>query len=153
MGGFRQSVPDSLSGNATCWVCQADLELISFADLPILVSSKEVTMINRCAVTIRAKAPLLAWLKSLPDYDDLTLEDLNRETTAYLLPVFEDEIEREALLVQFYDLLFEEELAGWWMAKGDWPENRTLELFNLWFDVDFHSVVVDLEDAPLLDED
>jgi hypothetical protein len=110
-------------------------------------------MLNRCAVTIRAKEPLLTWLNSLPDCDDLTLEDVNQETTAYLLPVFEDDIEKEALLAQFYDLLFEEELAGWWMAKADWPKNRSLELFTSWFEVEFHSIVVDLEDAPLLDED
>ena len=110
-------------------------------------------MLNRCAITIRAKEPLLAWLQSLPDYDDITLDDVNRETTAYLLPIFEDDTEKEALLGQYYDLLFEEELAGWWLAKGDWPKNRSLEMFNHWFDVEFHSVVVDLEDAALRDED
>jgi len=110
-------------------------------------------MLNRCAVTIRAKEPLLRWLKSLPDYDDMTLAQVNKETTAYLLPVFENDTEKETLLVQYYDLLFEEELAGWWTAKGDWPENRSLEVFNSWFEVDCHSVVVDLEDAPLRDED
>lgn len=110
-------------------------------------------MLNRCAITIRAKEPVLAWLQSLPGYDDITLDEVNRETTAYLLPVYGDDEEREALLAQFFDLLFEEELAGWWMEKDGWPENLSLELFKSWFEVDFHSVVVDLEDAPLRDED
>ena len=109
-------------------------------------------MLNRCAVTIRAKEPLLGWLKSLPDYHDLTLEDVNQETTVYLLPVYESDAEMNMLLEQYYDLLFEEELSGWWMAKDDWPERRSLQTFNAWFEVDFHSVVVDLEDAPLRDE-
>jgi len=109
-------------------------------------------MLNRCVVTIRAKKPLLVWLQSLPDFDDITLEETNRETTAYLLPVYEDEQEQADLLAQYFDLLFEEELAGWWMAKDDWPKGRDLEMFKSWFDLDFHSVVVDLEDAPLQDE-
>ena len=110
-------------------------------------------MLNRCAVTIRAKEPLLAWLLSLPDYADLTLDQVNEETTTYLLPVYETEAEKDALLEQYFDLLFEEELAGWWMDKTHWPESRSLELFKRWFNVRFHSVVVDLEDAPLRDEE
>ena len=110
-------------------------------------------MLNRCVVTIRAKEPLHAWLQSLPDCDDITLEEVNRETTAYLLPVYEDDAEKESLLAQFFDLLFEEELAGWWLAKDAWPTDRSFGVFKSWFDVDFHSVVVDLEDAPLLDEE
>ena len=109
-------------------------------------------MLNRCVVTIRAKEPLCVWLHSLPDCDDITLDQVNQETTAYLLPVYMDDDEQDAILSQYYDLLFEEELAGWWTAKDDWPENRSLEMFKSWFDVDFHSVVVDLEDAPLRDE-
>jgi len=109
-------------------------------------------MINRCAVTIRALEPFLVWLHSLPDYEDMTLNEVNQETTVYLLPVYEDEAEKDALLDQYYDLLFDEELAGWWMNEDDWPKKRNLEMFNLWFDIEFHSVVVDLEDAPLRDE-
>lgn len=109
-------------------------------------------MINRCAVTIHAKEPFLAWLHSLPEYDDLTLDQVNEETTTYLLPVYETDTEKDAHLGQYFDLLFEEELAGWWMDKNDWPESRSLELFKCWFDVRFYSVVVDLEDAPLRDE-
>ena len=110
-------------------------------------------MLNRCAVTIRAKEPVLAWLQSLPGYEDITIDEINRETTTYLLPVYEDDAEKEALFGQYLDLLFEEELAGWWMAKDDWPESRSREMFKSWFDIDFHSVVVDLEDAPLRDEE
>ncbi len=109
-------------------------------------------MINRCAVTIRAKEPVLAWLHSLPDYDDMTLNEVNQETTVYLLPVYEDDAEKDGLLDQYYDLLFDEELAGWWMNEDDWPKNRNLKMFNLWFGVEFHSVVVDLEEAPLKDD-
>ena len=109
-------------------------------------------MLNRCVVTIRAKKPLLAWLQSLPDFGDITMEEINLETTAYLLPVYEDDQEKADLIAQYFDLLFEEELAGWWLAKDDWPTDRNLEMFKSWFEADFHSVVVDLEDAPLRDE-
>lgn len=99
------------------------------------------------------RKPFLEWLLSLPDYDEITLGEVNEETITYLLPVYENDTEKEALLGQHFDLLFEEELTGWWLAKDNWPKSRSLELFNRWFDVSFHSVVVDLEDAPLLDEE
>jgi len=59
-------------------------------------------MINRCAVTIRAKEQFLGWLLSLPDYDDLTLDQVNEETTTYLLPVYETDSEKAELLEQYF---------------------------------------------------
>ena len=109
-------------------------------------------MINRCAVTISAKEPSLGWLLSLPGYDDITLDEVIQKTTTYLLSVYANDTEKDALIEQCFGLLFEEELAGWWMAKDDWPKGCSLTIFKSWFNVDFHSVVVDLEDAPLRGE-
>ncbi len=51
-----------------------------------------------------------------------------------------------------YDLIFEEELASWWTVRKDWPLQRNLETFKKWFDIEFHSVVIDIFDAPLEDD-
>ena len=110
-------------------------------------------MINRCAVTVRAKQPFLDWLQGLPDMLDLTLNEVNEECSVFLLPEIDDLTQREALLEEFIELIFEEELSGWWTSDQDWPQDRNLELFRAWFDVEFHSVVHDLvEDEPLVDE-
>lgn len=108
--------------------------------------------INRCAVTVRAKQPFLDWLEGLPDMLDMTLEEVNEDPSVYLLPEVDDLADQEDLLAGFYDLIFEEELVGWWTEEDDWPQVRTLGLFMEWFEVEFHSMIVDLvEDEPLVD--
>ncbi|MFC2079307.1 hypothetical protein ACFLSZ_04935 [Candidatus Bipolaricaulota bacterium] len=110
-------------------------------------------MLNRCVVTVRAKEPFLRWMRSLSDVESVSLDEINLETTAYLLPDYGDDEERQLLLVQFYDLIFEDQLAGWWTEKADWPEKRDLVMFTRWFSVDFHSILIDLVDGVLRDEE
>ena len=110
-------------------------------------------MLNRCVAIVSAKEPFVRWLRSLPEPDDSTVDQVNEETTAYLLPDDWDDREEQELLANFYDLIFEDQLAGWWTESGDWPKRRDFTMFTRWFDVEFHSVVLDLVDAPLRDGD
>lgn len=111
-------------------------------------------MLDRSLVVVRAREPLLHWLRSLPDPEDesTTLETLNEDPSAYLVPVYDDDEERDDILRQAYDIIFEDQLAGWWTAEADWPQERTFEMFQAWFDVEWHSTVEDLVDAPIRDE-
>jgi len=107
-------------------------------------------MINRCVIIVRAKQPFLDWLLSLPDMLDVSLDEINRDPKAYLLPFIDELSGQPALLEEFYEQIFEEQLAGWWTVEKDWPENRTIDLFLNWFDVLFCSWVQDLvDDEPL----
>ncbi len=108
-----------------------------------------MSMINRCAVTIKAKEPFVKWLKSLPDPLALSIEEINEDSTVYLLPEYDYDENQEPLLEHFYDLLFDEQLSSWWEAEEDWPTARTFSLFRQWFDVKFHSMVIDCVDEPL----
>ena len=110
-------------------------------------------MVNRCVVTVRAREPFLLWLQSLPGSTGITLDQVNEDTTVYLLPDYEDDDEQQLLLAQYYDLVFDDQLAGWWTEERDWPENRDLVMFTRWFSVDFHSIVIDLVDNVLRDEE
>ena len=112
-------------------------------------------MINRSAITVRAKQPFLDWLRNLPDPVDpeFTLDRVNCEPHVYLLPEYEMINEQEQLLEQFYDIVFELELEGWWTDETDWPSHRDLEMFKQWFDVEFQSMIQDLTDEPLIDDE
>jgi len=110
-------------------------------------------MLNRCVVIIRPREPFFQWLRSLPDPLELSLEDYDDDSTAYLLPDFEDEEGKEEILSHFHDLLFAEILGGWWTFEADWPKNRNLEIFKEWFTCEFHSLVIDLVADPLVSED
>ena len=52
----------------------------------------------------------------------------------------------------YFDIVFEHELSGWWANPDDWPKRRDLKTFKEWFDIEFHSIVEDLVDLPLEDE-
>jgi hypothetical protein len=106
-------------------------------------------MVNRCVLIVKPKQPFLRWVKSLPDPGTITLERLRDDTTAYLLPEYEADQDRDALLSEFYDEIFEEQLRGWWTDETTYPANRTLQKFREWFDVEFHSMVFDLGDYDL----
>ena len=46
-----------------------------------------------------------------------------------------------------------EPLKGWYRPEELWPKDRSLEMFRLWFDYHFHSVLFDLAKQPLIAED
>ena len=110
-------------------------------------------MVNRSVLIVRAKQPFLDWLQSLPDPANITLDEVNHDNTAYLIQDYESDNEREKILAHCYDLILEDQLAGWWKDATDWPEIRDLETFKEWFDTEFHSLVIDLVDGPLGDEE
>ena len=114
-------------------------------------------MLNRSALIVTAKQPFLDWLRGLPDpvSADTTLDSLNdkQDGHVYLLPEWDDHEQRDRLLREGYDVIFENELAGWWTDEAAWPKKRTFKVFNEWFDVQWHSLLVDLVDGPLVDDE
>jgi hypothetical protein len=113
-----------------------------------------VAMIKRSVVIIREKEPFLQWLKSLPDPANASKEIINQDIIAYLLPELSYGFEEEELPNQFHNMIFEEQLNGWWTGKNDRPKKRNVEIWKKWFDVElnFYSIVLDLVDTPLQDD-
>ena len=106
-------------------------------------------MINRSVLIVKAKEPFTKWLNALPDCADISLEDVNEETAAFLLPEYASDEEQDAIIADFFEPIFQMQLAAWWEDEKNWPVNRDLSLFLKWFEVEFHSMAVDLVDAPL----
>src|SRR3989338_5829103 len=104
--------------------------------------------INRQVVIIRPSKPFLDWLHSLPDpvRKDFAMDDLNRDSTVYLIPDYDNEDESLQSVYENFELFFEEQLGGWWTDESDWPKDVSLKTFKKWFDVEIHSMVVDLLD-------
>lgn len=110
-------------------------------------------MLNRSLVIVKVKEPFQKWLQALPEPFDATLEVLNQDPSCYLLPQYEDDSEREHLMGQIFDYIFEEQLYSYWTQESDWPSIRDLETFKQWFSLEFSSLVEDLVDLPLEDDD
>lgn len=71
------------------------------------------------------------------------------DRTAYLLPDYDSDDEAQELLGQFAELIFEEELSGWYTDETMWPPKRDLATFRTWFHAEFLSVVADTWEHPL----
>src|SRR5271167_3198801 len=51
-------------------------------------------MLNRSAIVVKPKQPFLDWLHTAdPTSDRLTLADLSRESTIYLIPEYDTEVD------------------------------------------------------------
>lgn len=108
-------------------------------------------MINRSAILVRPRQPYLDWAASLGDADLLPKAD--DERTVYLVPIFEDDEQADEVLDRCAETIFENELFGWHTEAADWPEDRSLEVFLEWFEVEMNSVVEDLSAVPIRDEE
>jgi hypothetical protein len=108
-------------------------------------------MLNRSAIVVKPKQPFLDWLHVAdPTSMHLTLQDLLREPTIYLIPECDTDEEVAEVLRELCEEIFEEQLAGWYTDKSAWPRDRTFAVFSQWFDYQHHSMLVDLCDEPLI---
>jgi hypothetical protein len=110
-------------------------------------------VVNRSVMILRAKEPFRQWLISLLGPSDANLEKINEDNTVYLIPEYEDDSQKDKLLKKYYKKIFEQQLDDWWEDQTVWPKNRNLSTFQKWFDVEFHSVVIDLVDAEWISEE
>ena len=113
-----------------------------------------IYLVNRNSVIIKPKQPYLDWLNKLniPDLE-VNLEELRRECTAVLIPEVESEEDAFSYLENIFEDLFEMELAAWCQDDAQWPQPLTWQLFNEWFDLEIHSMVIDIASEDLKKEE
>ena len=71
--------------------------------------------------------------------------DFMPEETIYLIEDTADlTLGLEALLGPYYAVIFEEELGAWHRVEDQWPMKRDLTTFLAWFEVEVHSMVLDM---------
>ncbi len=112
-------------------------------------------MLNRAALILRYKQPFVDWINAAdpsPSSHSLTVAEVNREHTVYLIQV-EDEEELARWLVRNHQALFEEELNGWYTDPALWPPDRSLRVLQEWCSFELNTVVVDTGESPLEDDD
>ena len=112
-------------------------------------------MINRAAVILKYKAPFIQWVNDADPYKDnpgITLESENKDCTVYL--ILEDDAENlEEWISLNFKQLFESEIEDWYTDESLWPKNRNRKLFDKWFDVECHSVLIDTVDGKIIDDE
>ena len=108
-------------------------------------------MINRAVLIVRPKQPFLDWAAGLDDSG--VLPDVEGEQTVYLIPNFDTDDDARSILEDVYPEVFEKELWGWHTEESEWPEKRDLKTFEEWFAIEMHSVVEDLCDYEIFEEE
>lgn len=108
-------------------------------------------MLNRAALIVRPKQPFLDWAAGLDDSG--LVPDAAGERTVYLVPEFESNEEGLRILKRVYAEIFERELDSWHTDSSAWPQMRDFKTFQEWFSFELHSVVEDVVDGPLIDDE
>lgn len=104
-----------------------------------------MTFLYRHALFVSRRQPYLDWANGVGDGDSaLDAEVSRKERTVYLAPETDGEPDLAELLDDSWEDIFEEELAAWLMAEQGWPQERTREMFDAWFDVELCASVYDL---------
>lgn len=108
-------------------------------------------MLNRGVGDRATKQPFLDWAAGLNDSG--LVPDPNGEQTVYLIPSYKDDEGAREILATLHPAIFENELYGWHTDEAAWPKGRDFAMFKKWFAIELHSVVEDLCDFAIVDED
>jgi len=106
-------------------------------------------MVNRAVLIIKAKEPFRKWISELPDSEEITINDINMDCTAYLIPEYDDDRQRDRILKNVHQDIFEGQLNEWCTNEDMWPQKRTFAMFKKWFELEYHPVVDDLGNNEL----
>jgi hypothetical protein len=113
-------------------------------------------VINRTAVTITGAKPYVDWtLTTDADANKgaITVARARTYGSAFLMPEFQLEEDIQEWVEDNAKWIFEFQLGAWTEDETTWPQTRDLKSFRQWFNVDIHSVVVDVADDEIEGED
>ena len=110
--------------------------------------------LDRSILILRPTEFCLDWINQLPLFESepISLEEAQDDSTAVLVPLFEEDEELMDYLESIYDEIFEAELSAWCDDENTWPRERTFTLFTEWFDIEICQLVFDTEDSEDCDD-
>ncbi len=104
-----------------------------------------MSFLYRHALFVSRKRPYLDWANQPDDGEIKLTDELSRQKrTVYLVPETMEEPDLEALLDEFWEEIFAAELGAWVIDEARWPQPRTRQIFEEWFDVELNDAVYDL---------
>lgn len=112
-------------------------------------------MINRAAIILKYKEPFVRWINAsdpFPDDQGISIEEANEDRTVYLISD-EDAESYDKWIDSNYKALFENELFNWYTEETLWPKKRTKKMFDEWFRIEFHSVLIDTVGYEIFDDE
>ena len=109
--------------------------------------------VKRTAVIVVPKEPFVNWANSVDDSHVKFGDNPAPEHTIYLVEDTTDYVvDTVEILKPHFEFIFKEELNNWRRFESDWPPNRDLETCLEWFEIQIHSMVLDLPRGRLKTE-
>lgn len=108
----------------------------------------EEGFINRNALVVKPTPAFWNWFKE--NDKDFTEPQLPVKHSIYLINEKDSDDETAKWLKKNFDRIFINELEGWITDKEYWPKKRTYKMFNEFFEIEFNSMVMDLENEPVI---
>jgi hypothetical protein len=94
------------------------------------------------------------WANGLNDGGPEFSAELAKRRDVYLAPYSEIELPLDEALDEVWAGIFEEELLSWSTDETTWPQHRTRQMFDAWFDAELADALFDLvPDAPLTEDE
>lgn len=113
-----------------------------------------MSLINRVALTVTRKQPYMDWANGADGPEPIVTYPADNPRSTYLVPDDGLDPDFAKLLDEFWEEVFESELSMWMQDEDTWPQARTREMFDQWFDAQFADIVVDLvPEEPLSQSD
>lgn len=111
-------------------------------------------MLNRSAISVKLKQDFVNWINALePESNegiDLSLEEVNQESTTYLIPELDETQDWQDFVEEHFQQIFANELRSWEENAHFWPDIQDLQVFQRWLAVEPSVMVFDLDlQAPL----
>jgi hypothetical protein len=104
---------------------------------------------NRSMVNLYPTKIYLDWLNYIRGSNvGIGLNDL--EPISFLIKDFDIKSDFDYWLENNFPLIFEIRLNYSCVDKSQWPEVRTIEVFNQWFDIRLSNLILDIEDEPII---
>ena len=98
--------------------------------------------VNRCAVAVCPRQPMREWSRSFWTQEER--EAIQEDQSLYLIDPYDSEEAAMELLRQHYGVIFRSELELWCRDQSLWPQARSFDLFQEWFELRFFPLVEDL---------
>ncbi|MEA3251126.1 MAG: hypothetical protein U9Q35_06045 [Pseudomonadota bacterium] len=106
-------------------------------------------LLNRSALSVKPTQAFVDWVNSLEPTvgeDDLTLDDVDRESTVYLIPEMDTPEALAAYVRERHLDILENELRAWEEDTRQWPDRLDWALFERFVVVEHSYLALDLED-------
>ncbi|QEM80584.1 hypothetical protein [Halomonas binhaiensis] len=111
-------------------------------------------LLNRSALSVRPTQHFVDWINALEPTvgdDDLTLGDVDRESTIYLIPEMDTPEALEEYVRERYLEVLENELRAWEEDERQWPETLDWALFQRFLQVEHSYLAIDLDNETALE--